>query len=158
MLMLFMQKICANPINSCDLKKPSLISSITPNNPKCLPLLLNQVRLNQDPSFPPKNFESQKFHDNSHSFRYPRESQDVPPPQNVNPMHHPSMTHHPDPSNKMFLYKSENPQPFINSPGPKSDTFSNPLPSDFRPSRSRPSFSDNASLEMLYSFFSSNNF
>ena len=129
-----------------------------PNIPPS-PSQQSKKALSPDPSFPPKQFESQKFQDPPHSFRYPQESQEIHPPP-VNQMRHSSIVHHPqqDSSNKMFLYKSENPSSLVNpvpiKPGTK---FPEHEPTGFRPNRSRPSFSDNASLELLYSFFSSLN-
>ena len=78
----------------------------------------------------------------------------VPKP---NLMHHSPINQqsHPDHS-KMFLYKREHQSTFGHPISSKSgDTFhGREVQNDFRPSRSRPSFSDNTSLELLYSFFS----
>ena len=66
------------------------------------------------------------------------------------------MVQHPDPSNKMFVYKPETPGAFVAPPVPGLKTPAHEAPT-FLPSRSRPTFSDNASLELLYSFFSTGN-
>lgn len=80
----------------------------------------------------------------------------MPPPQNVGHLHHPSAVHHPDPSKPMFDYKAEHPSSFVDPSGPDlKPGYGEAVPGDFRPNRSRPSFSDNASLELLYSLFRS---
>ena len=76
-------------------------------------------------SFPPK-FDPKP---ENNSFRNPEE-----------PVH----------SQGKFLYKREHSS--FETPPVKPGSF--PNQEDFRPNRSRPSFSDNTSLELLYSFFS----
>ena len=144
-----MPKTCARITNSSGLRTQSWIFSLTHNKTRSLHLHL-PVTIILDPPFPQKKFNEPTFHENPGSFRYPQ-SNEIIGPQSVPAMHHNPMPHHESPK---FHYKSENP-PFLSAPKP--DPFSEPG-SGFRPSRSRPSFSDNASLEMLYSFFSSNNF
>lgn len=56
-----------------------------------------------------------------------------------------------EPSQGKFLYKREHSS--FETPPVKPGVF--PSQEEFRPNRSRPSFSDNTSLELLYSFFSS---
>jgi hypothetical protein len=104
--------------------------------------------------FPPKQFEQKKFTENPGSFRYGGENPDM-----YGSQHEPvGRQSHPESSNKMFLYKPESPSRFVNPSNAMKPTPSFPESRDggsFRPNRSRPSFSDNASLEQLYSFFSS---
>lgn len=147
-------KTCVSRTNSSGLKTPWWTSTKTRSSPNCHHR--SQVSLSPDPRLPAKHFGSQKFHDNAYPMHYAQEPHDVPAPQHTP---HSSMARHAEPWQKPSLYKTESPGPLVNPGGPKSEpTMAEGAPGDFRPSRSRPSFSDNASLELLYSLFSRRNF
>lgn len=149
--MLSTLRTCASRTSSCGHKIPLLTSS---------PILssLNyhhrsQVIFTQGPRLPTKHFTSQKFHDNAYPMHYPQEPRDVPAPQHTP---HSSMARHVESWHKPALYKTESPNPLTNTKPEITPT--QPGPESFRPSRSRPTFADNTSLELLYSLFSRRNF